>query len=84
MHIGNAVWHRSCPVQDLPRKCRKIQNRIGRPTVASRQAAKSRPEPGTSRHAVINVITYIKTSNAAQISAAICFGVFFFIGILTF
>lgn len=56
-----------------------IQSRIGSPIVAVRQAAKSLPEPGVSRRAAINVIIYIETSSTTHISAAICFGVFFFI-----
>lgn len=62
-----------------PQNHRMIQSRIGSPIVAVRHAAKSLPEPGVSRRAAINVIIYIETSSTTHISAAICFGVFFFI-----
>lgn len=51
----------------------------GRAMVAARQPAKSRPVSVISRHAAIKVTTYMATSRTAHTSAAICFGVIFFI-----
>lgn len=51
----------------------------GRAMVARRHPAKSRPASPRSRQATIRVITYRAASKKTQISAAICFGVFFFI-----
>lgn len=55
---------------------------IGSAIVEARQPAKSCPVAVESRQAAIRVITYKATSRTTQTSAAICFGVFFFMEIL--